>query len=163
MIREGLDHTQKVYKSVYEFTNLVKQNVLLEKKELEIKKLLEMYFAKTSYFKQIKIDELPSLEVNPTLFCNAIENLVKNGLKYNKSENKEVLIFIEDNYIIVQDNGVGMTDEEFKKHIKSFSKEDKGEIGLGLNISIAILKEHGYDLECERNEIGTKIKIKIKN
>ena len=56
-----------------------------------------------------------------------------------------------------------MTDEEFKKHIKSFSKEDNGEIGLGLNISIAILKEHGYDLECERNEIGTKIKIKIKN
>jgi signal transduction histidine kinase len=162
MIREGLDHTQKVYKSVYEFTNLVKQNVSLEKKELEIKKLLEIYFAKTSYFKQVKIEELPTLEVNPTLFCNAIENLVKNGLKYNKSENKEVLIFIEDNYIIVQDNGVGMTDEEFKKHIKSFSKEDKVEIGLGLNISIAILKEHGYDLECERNEIGTKIKIKIK-
>lgn len=162
MIKEGLDHTQKVYKSVYEFTNLVKQNVILEKKELEIKKLLEVYFGKTSYFKQVKIEELTTLEVNPTLFCNAIDNLVKNGLKYNKSENKEVLIFIEDNYIIVQDNGVGMTNEEFKKHIKSFSKEDKGEIGLGLNISIAILKEHGFELECEKNEIGTKMKIKIK-
>ena len=162
MIREGLDHTQKVYKSVYEFTNLVKQNVSLEKKELEIKKLFEVYFGKTSYFKQVKIQELTTLEVNPTLFCNAIDNLVKNGLKYNKSENKEVLIFIEDNYIIVQDNGVGMTNEEFKKHIKSFSKEDKGEIGLGLNISIAILKEHGFELECEKNEIGTKMKIKIK-
>ena len=55
-----------------------------------------------------------------------------------------------------------MTNEEFKKHIKSFSKEDKGEIGLGLNISIAILKEHGFELECEKNEIGTKMKIKIK-
>jgi len=162
MIREGLDHTQKVYNSVYEFTNLVKQNVSLEKKELELKKLLEVYFGKTSYFKKVKIQELTTLEVNPTLFCNAIDNLVKNGLKYNKNENKEVLIFIEDNYIIVQDNGVGMTNEEFKKHIKSFSKEDKGEIGLGLNISIAIFKEHGFELECEKNEIGTKMKIKIK-
>jgi signal transduction histidine kinase len=162
MIREGLDHTQKVYKSVYEFTNLVKQNVILEKNEEKINDLLDKYFSKTSYYKQVKIEDLPTLEVNPTLFCNAIDNLVKNGLKYNKSENKEVLIFIEDNYIIVQDNGVGMTDKEFKKHIKSFSKEDKGEIGLGLNISIAILKEHGYELECEENSVGTKMKIKIK-
>ena len=163
MIKEGLDHTQKVYKSVYEFTNLVKQNVILEKKHQDTKELLTTYFSKTSYNKQVKINELPNLEVNSVLFCNAIENLVKNGLKYNKNENKEVSIFIEDNYIIVQDNGVGMTEKEFKKHIKSFSNENKGEIGLGLNISIAILKEHGFDLECEKNEIGTKMKIKIKN
>ena len=33
MIKEGLNHTQKVYKSVYEFTNLVKSNVSIEKKK----------------------------------------------------------------------------------------------------------------------------------
>ena len=35
--------------------------------------------------------------------------------------------------------------------------------GLGLNICIAILKEHGFSISCEKNEIGTKMKIKIKN
>jgi signal transduction histidine kinase len=88
---------------------------------------------------------------------------VKNGLKYNNNENKEVLIFEEDNYIVVQDNGIGMTSTEFEKQIKIVSKEDIGEIGLGLNISIAILKEHGFSVECEKNEIGTKIKIKFKS
>ena len=163
MIKEGLDHTQKVYRSVYEFTNLVKQNVILEKTNQDIQELLDNYFSKTSYYKQIKVNQLTNLEVNPTLFCSAVENLVKNGLKYNKSENKEVSIFIEDNYIIIQDNGIGMSENEFKKQIKTFSNEDKGEIGLGLNISIAILKEHGFELECEKNDIGTKMKIKIKN
>lgn len=163
MIREGLNHTQKVYKNVYEFTNLVKQNVVLEKTKQNIKNTLEQFFVKTSYYNQIKIKNLPTLEINEVLFCGAIENFVKNGLKYNNNENKEVLIFEEDNYIVVQDNGIGMTSTEFEKQIKMASKEDIGEMGLGLNISIAILKEHGFSVECEKNEIGTKIKIKFKS
>ena len=83
-------------------------------------------------------------------------------MKYNNSENKFVSIFIEDNHIIVQDNGIGMSDKEFKKHLKSVSNANNDEIGLGLNITFAILKEHGFDVECEKNEIGTKIKIKVK-
>ena len=31
MIKEGLNHTQRVYKSVYEFTNLVKKDAELTK------------------------------------------------------------------------------------------------------------------------------------
>ncbi len=162
MIREGLNHTQRVYKSVYEFTNLVKRTVDFETEEQDVTKLLNGYFEKTSYAKQLEISELGIMSVNSILFCNAIDNLVKNGLKYNNSENKSVSIFIEDNHIIVQDNGIGMNNNEFKKHLKSVSKADNDEIGLGLNISFAILKEHGFDMECEKNDVGTKIKIKVK-
>lgn len=162
MIREGLNHTQRVYKSVYEFTNLVKRTVDFETEEQDVTKLLNGYFEKTSYAKQLEISELGIMSVNSILFCNAIDNLVKNGLKYNNSENKSISIFIEDNHIIVQDNGIGMNNNEFKKHLKSVSKADNDEIGLGLNISFAILKEHGFDMECEKNDVGTKIKIKVK-
>lgn len=162
MVREGLNHTQRVYKSVYEFTNLVKRTVDFDTDEQDVTKLLNNHFEKTSYAKQVSISELGVLPVNSILFCNAIDNLVKNGLKYNNSENKSVSIFIEENHIIVQDNGIGMTNKEFKKHLKSVSKKNNDEIGLGLNISFAILKEHGFDMECEENEIGTKIKIKVK-
>jgi signal transduction histidine kinase len=124
--------------------------------------LLNGYFERASYAKQVTVSKLGILPVNSILFCNAIENLVKNGLKYNNSENKSISIFIEDNHIIVQDNGIGMTDKQFKTHLKSVSNADNDEIGLGLNISFAILKEHGFDMECEKNEIGTKIKIKVK-
>lgn len=162
MIREGLNHTQRVYKSVYEFTNLVKRTVDFETEEQDVTQLLNTYFERTSYMRQVSISELGIMSVNSILFCNAIDNLVKNGLKYNNSENKSVSIFIEEDYIIVQDNGIGMTDKEFKKHLKSVSKADNDEIGLGLNITFAILKEHGFDVECEKNDIGTKIKIKVK-
>ena len=35
------------------------------------------------------------------------------------------------------------------------------ESGLGLNICVAILKEHGFELICEKIETGTKMKIKL--
>jgi signal transduction histidine kinase len=31
--------------------------------------------------------------------------------------------------------------------------------GLGLNICLAIMEEHGFELTCEKNNIGTKMKI----
>ena len=42
----------------------------------------------TSYKSQVDIEDLPKLNVNEILFCNAIDNLIKNGLKYNQNENK---------------------------------------------------------------------------
>ena len=163
MIREGLNHTQKVYKSVYEFTNLVKQNVVLEKKEVDVKLLLEESINKTSYSQQVEISNLPNLEVNETLFWNAIDNLIKNGLKYNDSVNKLVKIYFEDDTIVIEDNGRGLTKKQFEKIIKSKKEiEDVEEAGLGLNICLAIVKEHGFELDCEKVETGTKMRIKVK-
>jgi hypothetical protein len=99
MIKDGLQHTQKVYSSVYEFTNLVKQNIFLEKVKFDIKSILEEYLLNTAYNSQVTIEYLGELKVNKTLFCNAIDNLIRNGLKYNDSSTKWVKIYIEDTYI----------------------------------------------------------------
>lgn len=164
MIKEGLNHTQKVYKSVYEFTNLVKQNVVLDKKEIDLKKLLFDYFNNTSYKDQIILEDLITTNVNEILFCGAIDNLVKNGLKYNDSEIKKVKIYMDENYLIVEDNGIGMSQDQFNDICLNYKnkKNKENESGLGLNISLAILTEHGFDLTCEKLKLGTKMKIKIK-
>ena len=161
MIKEGLNHTQKVYKSVYEFTNLVKQKVVFEKKMTDLKELIEKNLENTSYSKQVKVDDLVSIEVNDILFWNALENLIKNGLKYNSSHIKQVHIYMENGDLIVEDNGTGLSSERFNRIINQFINENDNSSSLGLNISAAILKEHGFDISCEELEKGTKITIKI--
>jgi len=165
MVKEGLNHTQRVYKSVYEFTNLVKQNVVLNKSLVDVKDLVWKYISPNSYSSQVEISDLGQLEVNETLFCNAIENLIKNGLSYNDSEVKKIKIYNEEEYLIVEDNGRGFSQKDFDKHLKKYSKKADvtgDEKGLGLNICVAILEEHGFKLTCEKIDTGTKMKIKIK-
>jgi len=165
MVKEGLAHTQKVYKSVYEFTNLVKQNVVLNKSLLNLKELITNYISPNSYSSQVEIQDLGELEVNQTLFCNAIESLIKNGLTYNDSSDKKVKIYLEEDYIIVEDNGRGFSQKQFEKQLKKYAsnkEHSEDEKGLGLNICVAILEEHGFKLTCEKIDTGTKMKIKIK-
>ena len=166
MIKEGLQHTQKVYKGVYEFTNLVKKDAELNKESHNLTQVLTDYLSNTSYSSQVAIDQLPTIDVNQALFCTAIDNLIRNGLKYNDSETKVVAISMEDEeHIAIQDNGRGMTQADFDHLSQPYTrKEGQKETGtgLGLNICVAILNEHGFKVTCEKNEVGTKIKIKIK-
>ena len=166
MIKEGLKHSQKVYRGVYEFTNLVKKDVVLNKEELNIKDILSDYLSSTAYVSQVVLDDnLPTIEVNEPLFCTATDNLIRNGLKYNDSDTKFVKIYSEGDFICIQDNGRGITQEDFehlsKPYVRKEGQKESGS-GLGLNICVAILKEHGFEITCEKNEIGTKMKIKVK-
>jgi K+-sensing histidine kinase KdpD len=166
MLDEGLKHTQKVYAGVKEFTNLVKENVQLDTKEVDLKEILKNYLSSTSYTKQVVIDDLITMNVNEPLFCTAIDNLIRNGLKYNDSGTKTVMIFMEDdNTLCVQDNGRGMTQTEFenlsKPYIRKKEQKESGS-GLGLNICIAILKEHSFNITAEKCNPGTKLRIKLK-
>ena len=165
MIKEGLKHSQKVYKGVYEFTNLVKKDAVLEKTKLNLKHVLQNYLETTSYKSQVKIDELIEEEINESLFSTAIDNLIRNGLKYNDSSTKFVHLYMEDGQLVIQDNGRGLTQEDFnnlsKPYVRKKDQKESG-TGLGLNICLAILHEHGFSVTCDKNEIGTKIKIKFK-
>jgi PAS domain S-box-containing protein len=174
MLKEGLKHTQKVYKGVYEFTNLVKKEVVLSKCLCNIREILSDYLSTTSYKGQVILeDNLPTIEVNESLFCTAIDNLVRNGLKYNDNPTKFVKVYYETErkklglrkkFIVVEDNGRGMTQADFdhlsKPYIRKEGQKESGS-GLGLNICKSILKEHGFDITCEKLENGTKLKIKI--
>ena len=171
LIEDGLAHARKVYSGVYEFTNLVKQNAQMSKSPVDIKAILESYLRLTAYKNQVILDDsLPkNLEVNEPLLCTAIDNLVRNGLKYNDSPTKWVKIYYEEDFnnggsIIVEDNGRGLTKEEFIELSQPYTRKDgqKEEgSGLGLNICIEILKEHGFGVSAEKLNNGTKIKIKI--
>lgn len=166
LLKDGLLHTQKVYKGVKEFTNLVKAGAALEKQQVDVRAALMSYLSTTAYKDQVAVDHLPTLEVNEALFCTAIDNLIRNGLKYNDSEFKLVALFmLDDCTMAIQDNGRGMSAEEFavlsKPYTRREGQKETGS-GLGLSISLAILKEHGFTVECDRADVGTQIKVKVR-
>ena len=166
MIKEGLRHTQKVYKGVYEFTNLVKSDVVLTKTECDIQKIMDDYLTSTAYKSQVYLDDnLPTIDVNEALMCTSIDNLIRNGLKYNDSKSKLVKIYSEGDYICIEDNGRGIDQKDFdelsKPYVRKEGQKETG-TGLGLNICKAILKEHGFEITAEKLELGTKLRIKIK-
>jgi PAS domain S-box-containing protein len=167
MIKEGLRHTQKVYKGVYEFTNLVKKDVVLNRAECNLKDILEDYLSATAYRPQVDLSDLGYLSVNEALFCTALDNLIRNGLKYNDSNNKIVKIYRIDDILYVEDNGRGLSSEEFKLLSQPYTRKEgqkESGTGLGLNICIAILEEHGFSVSCDKlPEIGSQIKINLKN
>lgn len=168
LIQDGLHHAQKVYAGVYEFTNLVKHNVQMDKLPCDIKSILDDYLRLTAYKNQVLLDNnLPSaLEVNEPLFCTAVDNLIRNGLKYNDSPTKWVKIYFDEkeNYIAIEDNGRGLTPKEFEELSKPYARKEGQEesgTGLGLNITDSILKEHGFKVICQKTETGTKLKIML--
>jgi len=166
MLEEGLRHTQKVYSGVKEFTNLVKEDAQLDMKDCNLAEILRNYLSSTSYISQVKIERLPTTMVNEPLFCTAIDNLIRNGLKYNDSSTKMIRVYMENNSTMcVEDNGRGITNEEFIELSKPYTRKEgqkEGGSGLGLNICIAILKEHGFGITAEKLNNGTKLRINLK-
>jgi PAS domain S-box-containing protein len=175
LIGEGLKHSQKVYRGVKEFTNLVKKDAKLDKEIFNLKDILTSHLETTAYSKQVIIEDLISSNVNEALFCTAVDNLIRNGLKYNDSDLRLVKIYMNKlkynkdrgsyrNVLVIEDNGRGMSKKDFEELSQPYKRKNEQKepgSGLGLNICLAIMKEHGFDVSSEKIKTGTKIKIEI--
>ena len=160
LLKGGLAHSQKVYNGVKEFTNLVKKESTMEVSKLDLTLLLRNYLKNTAYSSSVSISELGEEIVNGSLFCTAIDNLIRNGLKYNDSNTKLVKIYRKKENIIIEDNGRGMSKLEFEEYSKPYTRKHNNKesgSGLGLNICIAIIKEHGWKLNLLKSRKGTKL------
>ncbi len=103
---------------------------------------------------------------NLSLLTSAIENIVRNALKYTKDR-----IFLTINLqkneqdenclqIRVDDNGLGLPPEEFDKIFKPFYRVDEtrtratGGTGLGLTIVYNVVNEHHGKVWAESSNLG---------
>tara|TARA_R110000868_G_scaffold411678_1_gene707392 strand:- start:4733 stop:6313 length:1581 start_codon:yes stop_codon:yes gene_type:complete len=175
LIEEGLKHSQKTYRGVREFTNLVKKDAKLDREVCNLKDILTTHLESTAYSKQVIIDNLISSNVNEALFCTAVDNLIRNGLKYNDSDLRLVKIYMNKvkynkdkgsyrNILVIEDNGRGMSKKDFEELSQPYKRRNEQKepgSGLGLNICLAIMKEHNFDVSSEKIKTGTKIKIEI--
>jgi len=119
----------------------------------------------------IKIsDELPKIRGNQEELSRLFSNLVSNAIKYTPEKGQVSLNAEKNNkqiYVIVQDTGIGMSQDEVDKVFDEFyraknavSKKISG-TGLGLAIAKKIAEEHnGYieiESELEKGSIFTVV------
>ncbi|MCI8408163.1 MAG: HAMP domain-containing histidine kinase [Lachnospiraceae bacterium] len=107
--------------------------------------------------------------VDPDLFRRAVGNVIINALTHNSSETQITIcvsFFKKDKVaIIVQDNGIGMSDEEqsklFNRYYRGTSTREKPEgSGLGLAIAKQIVILHGGEIFVKsKQNVGTEFMI----
>lgn len=109
--------------------------------------------------------------------CNEIEiisivnNLIDNAVKYSKSESNINIQLKKDNkyiYLIVKDEGIGMSEDEKENiflpfyQVKIKEENEKGSIGIGLSIVQSNVKKYGGDIIIESKlNVGTSITVKL--
>ena len=149
--------------------NITKERIDLNKKAKSVyEEIKNEYTGNIS----IKYEGKPvDILANEELLESIIYNLIDNAIKYNK-ENGYVNISVTNDdkyaYLTVEDNGVGIPEEDFNRIFERFYRVDKshskevGGTGLGLSIvkHACILNDAQIDLESKLNE-GSKFTVKF--
>lgn len=111
----------------------------------------------------IHLQELPTLEVDPVQFPNAIQNLISNSLKYHR-EGVSPVINITSSFcyttktcqIKVSDNGIGIEEKYFRKIFKPFERLHGRSTfegsGIGLAICEKIIRRHNGEVTVQKNQ-----------
>jgi len=115
----------------------------------------------------INIEGELTLQVEKTLFRQALSNLVHNAVRYNV-ESGSIHIILSQNQITISDTGIGIPPESISQLFDPFYRVDNsrskkiGGNGLGLAITKNILASHQMDINVH-SEIGkgTSITIQI--
>lgn len=122
-----------------------------------IEMLSDQIRKRTDNFQSILDDEAPFVSGSRQALEEVITNLVSNALQALTDRTKVVSVATRrernDNSVIleVRDEGTGMTPEVLRQATNPFftTKQDSGGMGLGLSISLAIVKNHAGSLDFE--------------
>ncbi len=108
---------------------------------------------------------------NTTFLLRVFNNLIMNGIKYNKPKGKITIVYkksrqLNEVEIKISDTGIGMDDEDVKKMFnllergKNAKKNIDGSIGLGMSLVKEIVNSHRgtIDVQSQLN-VGTTIRV----
>ncbi|OED48668.1 hypothetical protein ACH42_02265 [Endozoicomonas sp. (ex Bugula neritina AB1)] len=97
----------------------------------------------------------------------AIRNLVENAVKYGKRAEVQMQVTEESIYIIIQDSGSGIPNDQLDKvfepffRLESSRNRDTGGIGLGMAIARNIIRNHGGEIFLENTHQGLTVKVML--
>lgn len=113
-------------------------------------------------------DNIPPIKGNFRRLEQIIINLIQNACHSLKSKDKKITIFTSYKKgndfikIVIIDQGCGISSENIKQIFDPFftTKRDKGGTGLGLSVSLRLIKEHNGSINFDSKEgFGTKVSL----
>ncbi len=118
---------------------------------------------------KVFIERLPKIKANPIAISILFQNMIDNGVKYNKSETPTLHIAHKLNKdflsIIFADNGIGIHSDYFSKIFTFFKRlhheEEYEGTGFGLGICKKIVDQYRGEIEIS-SEIGKGSTFEVK-
>ena len=159
-----IDEMEKMLNEYLQFTS----STYLEKDEtFDISELIENTIDKYDN-NNISKKLIPRVYMNgrKNLIQRSLNNIIDNSIKY--AEKIQIELSKKKNNIIItiDDNGLGIPENEYENVFKPFYKLDKGRgdskssVGLGLSITSDIIRSHGGNIVLEKSHLnGLKVKV----
>ena len=131
-----------------------------------------------SLFDKIEIDNKEKFKINceesitlkgrPLALKRSFENIIQNGLIYGKNVHVEVQKGINRITVLIEDDGPGISEDQFKNVFKPFFRLDKSRslnksgVGLGLAIVEDIINSHGGSIQLGKSRFnGLMVKVSL--
>ena len=159
-----IDEMEKMLNEYLQFTS----SSYLEKDEtFDISELIEDIINKYNN-SNISKEVIPRVYMNgrKNLIQRSLNNIIDNSIKY--ADKIKLGLYKKNNNIIItiDDDGVGIPENEYQNVFKPFYKLDKSRgdskssVGLGLSITSDIIKSHGGNILLEKSTLnGLRVKI----
>jgi len=171
VIREEIKRLNEIIKQFLSFTS-IKQPKFKESNPLDIAKdivLLESGVARQRGINiKLKANKKPILiKADSYLLKQALVNVIKNAIEATPENGKITVSVFQNNKttdLIVEDNGIGMNEEEREKAFNLYFSTKNHGTGLGLAITRRIIDQHNGEIIIQSRESkGTVITIRIPN
>ncbi len=163
-LSEDINEMEKMLNEYLQFTS----SSYLEKDEkFNLSDLMDNIINKYDN-KNITKNISPKIHINgrKNLIQRSINNLIDNAIKYGDKVNIELSKNNNNLFIKIEDNGPGISKEEYDNVFKPFYKIDKGRadskssVGLGLSIASDIIRSHGGNIRLDKSSMeGLEVRV----
>lgn len=168
-----------VYNELLQLNKLISQFVLMAKpsfpdrKRFNIQELVQetLFFMESQFiFKNVSVQFLHEnnpimLHADPLQIKQVLINILQNALEA-VDEKGMILVSLEADLnhvkIRIEDNGIGLDDDELNQILNPFFTTKENGLGLGLSVSYRIIENHGGTIDITSNKhAGTTMTITL--
>ena len=163
---KDIDEMEKMLNDYLQFAKTQSQESTSEIKLNDLfKKILNNFTNKNL---NISFGENIRLIGRPLALQRSFENIVNNGLAYGKNVHINFQKGVNNIFIVIEDDGPGIPEDQYKNVFKPFFRLDKSRslnqsgIGLGLTIVEDIINSHGGNVQLGKSKLkGLQVKISL--